>query len=82
MKRDGFNVAPAFFVVYSMRVPTAVAQPLPIKLSPASKTSTEEFVVKLLRLELIAAASVKKMPLPSSKADLIFDVPMKTPLAS
>jgi hypothetical protein len=66
-----------------MRVPTAVAQPLPIKLSFASKISTAALVVKTLRLALIAASLVKTLPLaPSSKADLIFDVPMKTPLAS
>jgi hypothetical protein len=41
LRRTRFNTD-----YYSMRVPTAVAQPVPIKLSPASKISTAAFARK------------------------------------
>ncbi len=65
LRRTRFNAD-----CYSMRVPTPVAQPVPIKLSFASKIST-------------AALVVKPLPLPLSfKAAVTFCELMKTPLAS
>ena len=54
---------------YSNRVPAALAQPVPIRLSLASKT-------------WIAELEVNSFPLaPSSKAAITFCDPMNTPLA-
>lgn len=57
------------FRSYSNRVPAAVAQPAPIRLSLASKTSIAEWVVNSSPLA------------PSSRVAVIFCDPIKTPLA-